>query len=153
LDTYLFADATASVSRAQQEDQFKIFNQTVLRTDPTSAQRELIEGWYGDPNLPANAFNGGFVPEGWLPPNAPANATQLCIQAVAPSCRACQMIKRCDKNTVPQIFINNHHIGGHDDLVRLNDNNQLDMLLGLTRTNGGSNNNKSPRRKTIVIGD
>jgi hypothetical protein len=63
------------------------------------------------------------------------------------------MIKHCNKNTVPQIFINNHHIGGYDDLVRLNDNNQLDMLLGLTRTNGGSNSNESPRRKTIVIGD
>jgi hypothetical protein len=96
LDTYLFEDATASVSRAQQEDQFKIFNETVLQTDPKSAQRELIEGWYGGPNLPANAFNGGFVPEGWLPPNAPANATQLYIQAVAPSCRACHVMRGSD---------------------------------------------------------
>ncbi|WP_455203120.1 Ig-like domain-containing protein [Kaarinaea lacus] len=93
LDTYLFEDNTAAVSRAQQENQFKIFNETVLRTDPTSAQREVVEGWYGGPNLRANAFNGGFVPQGWLPPNAPANATQLYIQVVAPSCRACHIMR------------------------------------------------------------
>ncbi|ACK66132.1 glutaredoxin 3 [Rippkaea orientalis PCC 8801] len=33
------------------------------------------------------------------------------------------------KRTVPQIFINNQHIGGCDDLHRLNDTNQLDNLL------------------------
>ncbi|KPJ93366.1 MAG: hypothetical protein AMJ53_07410 [Gammaproteobacteria bacterium SG8_11] len=96
LDTYLFEDATAAVSRTQQESQFKIFNETVLRTNPTSAQRELIEGWYGGPNLPANAFNGGFVPDGWLPPSAPANATQLYIQVVGPSCRACHVMRGSD---------------------------------------------------------
>lgn len=91
LDTYLFADNTASVSRADQEDQFKIFNQTVLRTNPTAAQRELIEGWYGGSSLPANTFNGGFVPDGWRPPAAPDNATQLYLQVVARSCRACHV--------------------------------------------------------------
>ena len=96
LDTYLFEDATAAVSRAQQEDQFKIFNETVLYTNPLPAAREVIEGWYGGPNLPANAFNGGFVPEGWLPPNAPANATQLYLQVVAPSCRACHVMRGSD---------------------------------------------------------
>ena len=93
LDTYLFADATASVSRAAQEDQFKIFNRTVLNTNPTAVQREVIEGWYGGPGMPANSFNGGFVPDGWLPPAAPANATQLYLQVVAPGCRACHMMR------------------------------------------------------------
>jgi hypothetical protein len=93
LDTYLFADETGSVSRSQQEDQFKIFNETVLRTNPLPAAREAIEGWYGGPELLANTFNGGFVPEGWLPPNAPANATQLYTQVVAPNCRACHIMR------------------------------------------------------------
>ncbi len=33
------------------------------------------------------------------------------------------------KRTVPQIFINDQHIGGCDDIYSLNDNNQLDALL------------------------
>jgi len=93
LDTYLFEDATASVSRAEQETQFKIFNQTVLNTNPTTAQREVIEGWYGGSGMPANAFNGGFVPDGWSFPAAPANATQLYLQVVAPGCRACHVMR------------------------------------------------------------
>ncbi|WP_455375375.1 cadherin-like domain-containing protein [Kaarinaea lacus] len=99
LDTYLFADATASVSRAAQEDQFKIFNQTVLETNPTPAQREVIEGWYGGPGMIANSFNGGFVPQGWLPPAAPANATQLYLQVVAPSCRACHIMRGSEQQS------------------------------------------------------
>ena len=93
LNTYLFADATASVSRADQEDQFKIFNQTVLDTNPTAAQRELVEGWYGGAGLPANQFFGGYVPPAWSQPAAPANATQLYLQVVAPGCRACHVMR------------------------------------------------------------
>ncbi|MCI0505520.1 MAG: Ig-like domain-containing protein [Gammaproteobacteria bacterium] len=93
LDTYLFADATASVSRADQENQFKIFNRTVLSTNPGAAQRQVVEGWYGGSGLPANTFNGGFVPPGWSFPDAPANATQLYLQVVAPSCRACHVMR------------------------------------------------------------
>lgn len=33
------------------------------------------------------------------------------------------------KKTLPQIFINNKHIGGCDDLYNLEQNNQLDLLL------------------------
>jgi len=93
LDTYLFEDATASVSRAEQESQFKIFNRVVLRTNPLPAAREVIEGWYGGPTLPATSFNGGFVPAGWRTPAAPEFATQLYIQSVAPSCRACHIMQ------------------------------------------------------------
>jgi len=93
LDTYLFSDSTASVSRANQENQFKIFNKTVLSTNPTAAQQELIEGWYGGSGLPANTFNGGFVPPGWRVPAAPGNATQLYLQVVAPACRACHNMR------------------------------------------------------------
>ena len=42
-----------------------------------------------------------------------------------------QMINRASRRTsVPQIFINNQHIGGCDDLYALEDANKLDQLLG-----------------------
>jgi glutaredoxin 3 len=63
------------------------------------------------------------------------------------------MIKRCNTTTIPQIFINSTHIGGYDDLVRMNDNQQLDVLLGLARKKDVSDSNESSRRKTIVLGD
>lgn len=99
LDTYEFEDNTGAVSRAAQEDQFKIFNLTVLDTSPTPAVREVVEGWYGGPGLPANSFNGGFVPDGWLPPAAPANATQLYLQVVAPGCRACHVMRGSEQQS------------------------------------------------------
>ena len=63
------------------------------------------------------------------------------------------MIKRCNENSIPQIFINNNHIGGYDDLVQLNDNHQLDVLLGLARINDEHSNEDAQRRKTILIGE
>lgn len=39
------------------------------------------------------------------------------------------MIKRCNQKSVPQIFINNHHIGGLSDLVILDRSGKLDKLL------------------------
>lgn len=41
-----------------------------------------------------------------------------------------KMAKRADnRRTVPQIFINNQHIGGCDDLYRMDAAGQLDSLL------------------------
>ncbi len=37
-----------------------------------------------------------------------------------------------NRTTVPQIFINDQGIGGCDDLYELEQNNQLNVLLGLT---------------------
>ncbi|AFP85404.1 Glutaredoxin, GrxC family [secondary endosymbiont of Heteropsylla cubana] len=42
-----------------------------------------------------------------------------------------EMIKISGQTTVPQIFINNKHIGGYDDLYALDINGQLDQLLTL----------------------
>ena len=40
------------------------------------------------------------------------------------------MAKRANgKRTVPQIFINDHHLGGCDDLYELDAKNELDNLL------------------------
>lgn len=40
-----------------------------------------------------------------------------------------EMMARSGRYTVPQIFINQHHIGGCDDLIALDDAGGLDPLL------------------------
>jgi glutaredoxin 3 len=40
-----------------------------------------------------------------------------------------EMIERTRRRTVPQIFINGQHVGGHDDMVALNRAGKLDPLL------------------------
>ncbi len=40
-----------------------------------------------------------------------------------------EMIARSGRRTVPQIFINQTHVGGCDDLIALNDAGGLDPLL------------------------
>lgn len=40
-----------------------------------------------------------------------------------------EMMARSGRKTVPQIFINNHHIGGCDDLYALEHAGKLDQLL------------------------
>jgi glutaredoxin 3 len=42
-----------------------------------------------------------------------------------------RMAKRSKRNTVPQIFVNDLHIGGYDDMEELDAFGQLDPLLGL----------------------
>ncbi len=40
-----------------------------------------------------------------------------------------EMTKRSGRRTVPQIWIGEHHVGGFDDLARLETQGQLDRLL------------------------
>lgn len=40
-----------------------------------------------------------------------------------------EMIARTRLRTVPQIFINGHHVGGHDEMVALDRAGKLDALL------------------------
>ena len=47
----------------------------------------------------------------------------------APEKRA-EMRTRSGRTSVPQIFIGDHHVGGSDDLVALEDAGELDALLG-----------------------
>ncbi|HYN78598.1 MAG TPA: glutaredoxin 3 [Lamprocystis sp. (in: g-proteobacteria)] len=42
-----------------------------------------------------------------------------------------EMIQRSRRHTVPQVFIDDHHVGGYDDLARLDKRGELDALLGL----------------------
>ena len=41
-----------------------------------------------------------------------------------------EMIERTGRRTVPQIFIGETHVGGHDDLVALDGRGELMPLLG-----------------------
>lgn len=41
------------------------------------------------------------------------------------------MMERSQRHTVPQIFIDNHHVGGFDDMARLDAYGKLDVMLGL----------------------
>ena len=47
-----------------------------------------------------------------------------------PGSRA-EMMNKSKRRTVPQIFIDEHHIGGFDDLYALDQLKQLDPLLGV----------------------
>lgn len=40
-----------------------------------------------------------------------------------------EMMQRSKRRTVPQIYINNFHVGGFDDLHALEASNKLDRLL------------------------
>ena len=40
-----------------------------------------------------------------------------------------EMEEKSGRNTVPQIFIGEHHIGGYDDLAAANQSGELDKLL------------------------
>lgn len=43
--------------------------------------------------------------------------------------RRAEMIQRSGRLTVPQIFIDDAHVGGSDDLARLHHNGELDHML------------------------
>jgi glutaredoxin 3 len=43
-----------------------------------------------------------------------------------------EMEKLSNRNTVPQIFINNQSVGGYDDIAALDRSNELDTLLEIT---------------------
>ena len=42
-----------------------------------------------------------------------------------------EMVKRTKRQSIPQIFIGDVHVGGFDDLSELNHEGKLDELLGL----------------------
>lgn len=42
-----------------------------------------------------------------------------------------EMLQRSNRRTVPQIFIDDFHVGGYDDMAELDAMGRLDPLLGL----------------------
>lgn len=104
LGTFAFSDReysglqgqeNLSVSRAKEETAFKFFNTALLETEPTAAQKDLVQGWYGGPDMLSPVFQGNYIPQGWRSPDQggpagnPANASDFYLNVFAPSCRAC----------------------------------------------------------------
>jgi glutaredoxin 3 len=42
-----------------------------------------------------------------------------------------EMLERSKRRTVPQIFIDEYHVGGYDDMAALDSAGELNILLGL----------------------
>ncbi len=51
------------------------------------------------------------------------------IDVTTDSVKELEMVIRSERHTVPQIFIDNYHIGGSDDLLAADNSGQLDRLL------------------------
>jgi glutaredoxin 3 len=49
--------------------------------------------------------------------------------------RMVEMMQRSNRRTVPQIFIDDFHVGGFDDMAQLDAYGKLDPLLGLAPHN------------------
>jgi len=83
------------VRREDMEAAFKEFNEGILHTAPTLAISDLIEGWYGGPDMPLPYQDNRYVPQGWLcepvgSPQFPQDSLKEFYQGViGPSCRVC----------------------------------------------------------------
>ena len=44
--------------------------------------------------------------------------------------REAEMVQRAGRTSVPQIFIDGHHVGGNDDLITTDESGELNRLLG-----------------------
>ncbi len=51
------------------------------------------------------------------------------IDVTTDSMKELEMVIRSERQTVPQIFIDHHHIGGSDELRAADESGQLDRLL------------------------
>ena len=51
------------------------------------------------------------------------------IDVTTDSMKELQMVIRTERHTVPQIFIDDYHLGGSDDLLAADQSGQLDRLL------------------------
>jgi mono/diheme cytochrome c family protein len=69
--------------RADLEDEFKKFNQAVLRTNPTRATRALINGLYGGSGLRNSEQDLSYMPSSWT------GEEELYHEVFVPECRSC----------------------------------------------------------------
>jgi glutaredoxin 3 len=51
------------------------------------------------------------------------------IDVTTDTAREAEMVQRAGRTSVPQIFIDNHHLGGSDDLIAADRNGTLSRLL------------------------
>jgi len=59
------------------------------------------------------------------------------IDVGAQPSRRGERVERGGRQTVPQIWIGERHIGGYRDLLALNASGELDELLGVVNATGG----------------
>ncbi len=59
-----------------------------------------------------------------------------------------EMIERSGQRTVPQIFIDDQHVGGFDELAALEDAGELDPLLGRSAAGPA----QSEHRRVVIVG-
>ena len=62
--------------------------------------------------------------------------------------RRAEMIERSGRRTVPQIFIDDRHVGGFDDLQALEDAGELDALLGREHRE----DHEVEHRRVVIVG-
>jgi hypothetical protein len=103
LASYGYSGYVPAFARANQEENFRLLNQGVLEnTNPSTAQQELIRGWYAGPaganpngidTIGTQMFDD-FVPSGWKVPPPPSVTLQpatLYTDVVRTSCRTCHV--------------------------------------------------------------
>jgi hypothetical protein len=81
LESFIFSGQPA-LTRAAQEPALRALNKLVLKTNPTPAIVEAINGWYP---TPTSNFNGNFTPSGWV------GHELLYTKVVKPYCRSCHI--------------------------------------------------------------
>jgi glutaredoxin 3 len=59
------------------------------------------------------------------------------IDLEAEPARRAEMIARCGRRTVPQVFVDDRHIGDSDELQALEERGALDALLGVPVARSG----------------
>jgi Tol biopolymer transport system component len=79
--------------RAEQEAGLMALNQELVETNPPTAVKELIKGWYGSSagSCSPGTFCGSFRPDGWNRPQAPPTAAVVYDTVVKHSCRSCHV--------------------------------------------------------------
>ncbi len=85
--------ANQNFNLAAQSTAFKALNAATLRTVPTPAVTDLVQGWYGGPGLPGN-YNMDYIPSGWN--DTPAHQ-YLYANVVKISCRSCHVTRTGEK--------------------------------------------------------
>src|SRR5205807_2944424 len=88
LASYEYSGFDPLFSRVSQEDAFRKLNRGVFETNPSAAQQQLINGWYGGAggvNNFGTPQTDNFVPPGW------AGHQTLYTNTVRTSCRTCHV--------------------------------------------------------------
>ena len=93
LESFLYSGFNPASSRASQEPQFKLLNASILDTNVSAANKQLIEGWYGGSGLPSPTVDDRFFPPDPDPDRGWGGHEQLYSVVVKTSCRSCHVTR------------------------------------------------------------